>query len=265
MRKKIKIGIIGLGYVGGAVKNWFERQRNRYDLFFYDKHKKIGSIDEVNWGEIIFVAVPTPFYEDDQGYNDSAVRESLKNIKNGKIIVIKSTILPGSTDKFQKLYPQKIILFNPEFLKAKTPIKDFLKPPIQLVGYTDKKSKKVARKILGILPKAPFRKIIKAREAEMVKYFVNTFLATRVIFANQIYDLCQKIDGIDYKVVKECVSQDKRIGDSHFDIFADGYRGYSGLCLPKDTKALIQLAQKLKVNFDLLQKVEEINEKLKQN
>ena len=262
MRKKIKIGIIGLGYVGGAVKNWFEKQRNRYDLFFYDKHKKIGSINEVNRGEIIFVAVPTPFHEDGQGYDDSAVRESLRNIKNGKIIVIKSTVLPGSTDKFQKFYPKKIILFNPEFLRAKTPVRDFLKPPMQFVGYTTNKSRMVAKKILNILPKAPYRKVIKAREAEMVKYFINTILAMRVIFANQIYDLCQKLGGIDYNVVKECAIQDKRIGNSHFDIFTDGYRGYGGLCLPKDTKALIQLAQKLKVNFALLQKIDEINEKL---
>ncbi|PIV13152.1 hypothetical protein COZ81_02455 [Candidatus Jorgensenbacteria bacterium CG_4_8_14_3_um_filter_38_10] len=260
--KKIKIGIIGLGYVGGAVKNWFEKQKNRYELFFYDKHKKIGSIDEVNQADIIFIAVPTPFREDGRGYDDSAVRESLKNIKDGKIIVIKSTALPGSTDRFQKLYPKKIILFNPEFLRAKTAVKDFLRPPMQLVGYTGKRSKKIAPKILNILPKASFKKIIKAREAEMVKYFINTFLATRVIFANQIYDLCRKLKGINYKMVKDCVIQDKRIGYSHFDIFSDGYRGYGGDCLLKDTKALIQYAKKLRVNLGLIEKVDEINNKL---
>lgn len=265
---KIKIGIIGLGYVGSVVRHWFEKQKNHYDLFFYDKYKKIGSLEEVNRADIIFVAVPTPFYEDGRGYDDSAVRETIKNVKNGKIIIIKSTIIPGSSDKFQKKYPKKVILFNPEFLRGlrvKTIFQDFKKPNQQIIGYTNKQSRATASKILKILPKASYVKIIKAREAEMVKYFANTFLATRVIFANQIYDLCEKLGGIDYNVVKECAAQDKRIGSSHFDVFTDGYRGYGGPCLPKDTKAFIQYAKKLEVDLGLLKTVDEINTKLLQN
>lgn len=263
MNKKIKIGIIGLGYVGGAIKNWFSKNKNKYDLFLYDKYKNIGSLEEVNQADIIFIAVPTPFYEGKCGYDDSAVRESIKNVKNDKIVVIKSTVLPGSTNKFQKLYPKKTILFNPEFLRAKTAKQDFSKPEIQIVGYSNLKTKRVAKKILKVIPKAPYSKIIKSGEAEMVKYFINTFLATRVIFANQIYDLCRKLGGIDYEIVRKCVIKDKRIGYSHFDVLADGYRGYSGDCLPKDTRALIQLGRKLKIDLGLLQKVEEINKKLK--
>jgi UDPglucose 6-dehydrogenase len=262
MEKKTKIGIIGLGYVGGSVRRWFEKQKKFVDLFLYDKYKNIGSVSEVNKADIIFVAVPTPF-RDKSGYDDSAVKNALKNINDGKIVVLKSTIVPGSTQQFQKLYPKKTVLFNPEFLRAKTAKEDFLKPNIQLVGYVNSKGRKLAPKILRLLPKAPYSKIIRAGEAEMVKYFTNTFLATRVIFANQIYDLCRKLKSIDYEVVKHAVIQDERIGTSHFDIFADGYRGYGGLCLPKDTKALIQYAKKLNVGLDLLKKVDEINEKLK--
>jgi len=264
MANKTKVGIIGLGYVGGSVKRWFEKQKKWADLYLYDKYKNIGSVAEVNKADIIFVAVPTPF-RDKGGYDDSAVKDALKNIQNGKIVVLKSTIVPGSTSKFQKLYPQKTILFNPEFLRAKTAKNDFLKPNIQLVGYADSRGRKLAPNILRLLPKAPYSKIIKAGEAEMVKYFTNTFLATRVIFANQIYDLCKKLKGIDYEVVKHAVIQDERIGTSHFDIFADGYRGYGGLCLPKDTKALIQHAKKMNVGLDLLKKVDEINERLKRS
>lgn len=262
---KAKIGIIGLGYVGGAVQHWFELQKSSCELFLYDKYKKIGSIAEVNKADIIFVAVPTPYHEDGRGYDDSAVRESLRNIKDGKTIVIKSSVLPGSTDRFQKLYPKKHILFNPEFLTAKTPVQDFLDPHKQLVGYSlqNPKSKALASKVLSLLPAAPYAKVIRAREAEMVKFFSNTFLATRVIFANQIYDLCQKLGNIDYDVVKECVIEDKRIGSSHFDVFADGYRGYGGACLPKDTKALLQCAKKIKADLALLQAVDEVNEKLR--
>ena len=83
IKDKKKIGIIGLGYVGGAVKNWFD-SRGDCEVFRYDKFKNIGSIQEVNRADIIFVAVPTPFHEDGRGYDDSAVRESLNNIENGK-------------------------------------------------------------------------------------------------------------------------------------------------------------------------------------
>jgi len=260
--KKIQVGIIGLGYVGGAVRHWFDSKKDLYDLYLYDKYKKIGSVSEVNKADIIFIAVPTPFHEDNGGYDDSAIRETLENIKDGKIVVIKSSVLPGSTDKFQKDYPQKTLLFNPEFLTAESAVADFLNPHRQIVGYTTEKSKEVAPKILDILPHAQFSKIIRAKEAEMVKFFGNTFLAMRVIFANQIYDLCAKL-GIDYKAVKECAGHDMRIGHSHFDIFHEGYRGYGGMCLPKDTRALLQLAEKIGVDLELLKKVEEINSRLR--
>lgn len=260
---KAKIGIIGLGYVGGAVRHWFELQKSSCELFLYDKYKKIGSAHEVNKADIIFVAVPTPFHEDGRGYDDSAVWESLRNVEDGKIVVIKSSILPGSTDDLQKHHPKKILLFNPEFLTAKTPVKDFLNPIRQIIGFTNAKSKSMAARILNILPHSPHIKIMKAREAEMVKFFSNTFLATRVIFANQIFDLCAELGGVNYEIVKESVVADPRIGYSHFDVLTDGYRGYGGACLPKDTKALLQHAKKLKVNLGLLQTVDEINEKLR--
>lgn len=257
----MKIGIIGLGYVGGAVKNWFERQKN-CELFLYDKHKEIGSVEEVNKAEIIFVAVPTPFHEDGRGYDDSAVRESLANISDGKTVVIKSTILPGSTEKFQKAYPNKIILFSPEFLSAKTAEADFLNPTTQIVGYASEAGKEKAAGVLKILPKAPYAKIIKSGEAEMVKYFKNTFFAVKVIFANQMYDLCQALK-IDYDMVKECASRDPRVGSHHLEIFHDGYRGYGGACLPKDVKALIQLAEGFGLTPELLKTAEALNEELK--
>ena len=252
-----KIGIIGIGYVGGAVRNWFQKQK--YPLFLYDKYKKIGSIKEVNKADIVFICVPTPYHKR-SGYDDSAVSDSIQKLYGSKIIVIKSTILPGSTEKFQKKFTRHRILFNPEFLVAKTAKKDFLNPKRQIIGFT-KQSERVAKKIFDVLPKSPYQKIIPASEAEMVKYFGNAFLSTKVIFANQIYDLCQKLK-IDYDVVKEMASQDSRIGPSHLKIFHGGYRGYGGACFPKDVKSLIQLAKNKKVNLKLLKTVDQINEDL---
>jgi len=254
-----KIGIAGVGYVGGAVKHWFEEQN--FSTFLYDKHKNIGSVEELNQSDIIFLCLPTPFMEENsKGFDDSAIWEVLEGIKGNKTIVVKSTVLPGSTEKYQERFPQHKFLMNPEFLRAKTALQDFLKPQRQIIGYTEK-SKGVVKDILDILPKASFEKIVKATEAETIKYFGNTFLANRIIFANQMYDLCQKLD-IDYKTVKECAGRDSRIGYSHFDIFHDGYRGYGGPCISKDTKAFIQFTQKLGVGAKLLKVLEEINNSL---
>lgn len=254
-----KIGIVGVGYLGGAVKYWFDSQK--FDAFFYDKHKEIGSFQDLNKAEIIFICLPTPFIEkDNKGFDDSAILEVLPQIRGEKIIVIRSTVLPGSTENYQKRFPRHKFLMNPEFLREKTAIQDYLNPERQIVGYT-KESKGVAQDILKILPKAPFEKTIGAREAEMIKYFGNVFLANRVIFANQMYDICSRL-GMDYDSVKECVGADHRIGCSHFDVFCDGYRGYSGACLPKDTKALIQFVERLGVKPKLFKIIDEINNEL---
>lgn len=251
-----KIGIAGVGYVGGAVKSWFEGQG--FPLFLYDKGKQLGSAEELNSAEIVFLCLPTPF-DEKVGFNDEAIWEVLKQIKGEKIVVIKSTVLPGSTDKYQASFPQHKILFNPEFLTEKNAVQDFLKPKRQIVGYTEK-SKQEAEKIMELLPKARFQKTMRAKEAEMVKYFGNLFLANRVIFANQMYDVCEKL-GVDYDKVKEAAGEDERVGKSHFDVFDEGYRGYSRSCLPKDTKAFIQLAESLGLNPKLLKVVDKINER----
>lgn len=256
-KKKPKIGIIGIGTVGRAVKYWFEKEK--YPLFLYDKYKEIGSPEEVNKVEIVFICVPTPFYNK-KGYDDSAVVEALNIISVPKIVVVKSTILPGSTEKFQKEFPKHKILFNPEFLRHKTALKDFLHPNRQIIGYTSK-SRRVTKRILNILPKAQYQRIIPSKEAEMVKYFGNCFLALRVIFANQIYDICQKLK-INYDLVKEVAGHDPRISHSHFNVFQDGYRGYNGLCLDKDVKAFIQLGRALRVDLLLFEVMDKINENL---
>lgn len=243
--------------VGGALKRCFDKKG--YDVFFYDKGKKEGSVEDVNKADIIFICVPTPF-DKEKGFDLSYVEDACLNILGNKIIVIKSTVLPGTTEKFQEKYPQHKFLFNPEFLVEETADKCMENPERQIIGFTDL-SRELAEDILSILPKAPFEKIIKATEAEMVKYFGNTFLSVKVIFANQIYDLCQKLN-IDYKKIMKSAAADKRIGESHFEVWHGGYRGYSGKCLPKDIKAFIQFADRKGIDLKLHKAVEDINNKL---
>jgi len=255
--KNLKLGIIGVGMVGGASKNYFERKGIK--PFLYDKGKNLGSIEEVNQADVIFICVPTPF-DKEKGFNLSFIEGACRDILGKKIIVIKSTVLPGTTEKLQKKYSQHKFLFNPEFLTEITADQDMNYPDRQILGYT-KQSYNIAGDIIQILPLAPFEKIMPANEAEVVKYFGNTWFSTKVIFANQMYDLCQRL-GIDYDRIIEAVSVDKRIGRSHLEVMHRGYRGYGGRCLPKDISALIQFADKNNIDLKLHKTVEEINNKL---
>ena len=226
----------------------------------YDKFKGLGSAAEVSKADVIFIAVPTP-YDEEQGFDRSALDSAFSCIKGAKIIVIKSTVLPGTTEYFQKRYPQHKVLMNPEFLTQSSADADMLFPDRQLVGYTAQ-SYGVAKEILQLLPLAPFERILPASEAEMVKYFGNAWFSTKVIFANQIYDLCGKL-GLNYEVVKECASADKRIGRSHLEIWHGGHRGFGGACLPKDTSALVHFAEEHGVELKLLKAAVVINAALR--
>lgn len=250
------MGIIGVGFVGGALKKYFDARKT--PLCLYDKYKKIGSVEEVNRADTVFICVPTP-YDSKQGFDISAVVDAVRILKQPKIVVIKSSIIPGTTDKLQKRFPKHKFLFNPEFLREVSAYKDMVKPDRQVVGFT-KKSRSSAAAIMKLLPKAPFQKIMPALEAEIVKYMANTFLALRVVFANEFYDICQHL-GADYKAVKEAVGHDPRIGHSHFDVHDQGYRGYGGSCFPKDVNAIVQLAESKKLKPSLLKAMRSINRK----
>jgi UDPglucose 6-dehydrogenase len=255
--KKNKIGIVGSsGMVGGALKGYFQTKPD-YSLFLYDKFKNEGSMEEVNKADYIFICVPTLTTEKGE-CDTSIVKEVVSQIKGNKIIIIKSTVIPGTTDNLQDEFLQHKFLFNPEFLTEVTADQDMRYPDRQIIGYT-KQSYTVAGDIMLIMPLAPFEKIMPAKEAEMVKYFTNSWFATKVIFANQMYDLCQKLR-INYDLVKEGSVYDRRIGRSHLEIWHKGERGYGGKCLPKDTKAIIGFAEKLGVKLSLLKSVDEYND-----
>ena len=242
----IKIGVAGVGVVGGALAKTFNNP------ILYDPPKNLfGNLEEA---DIIFVCVPTPF---NKRFDDSYIQEIFRTLESlsKKIIVIKSTVLPGTTDKLQEKSKHKI-LFSPEFIREKYADEDTISPQRQIIGHTEK-SKDVALSTLDLLPKAPYQKILTAKEAELVKYMGNCFLALKVAFANQIYDYTQS-KGINYEEVKEAVAQDPRIGCSHLDIHDWGYRGYGGSCFPKDMKAFI-----LESNLSILKEADKYNDLLK--
>lgn len=248
------IGIVGLGIVGGATQSHFES--HGYALRVFDPYKGHDDERALNEADVVFICVPTPYHAG-AGFDDSALEDAISRLRGSKVVVIKSTVLPGTTEAYQFRYSQHCFLFNPEFLREATAKEDFAQPDRQIAGYCAQ-SRHLAEGLLAILPDAPFQRIMVAREAELTKYMTNTFLALKVTFGNELFDLATALD-IDYDVVREAVSADERIGPSHLSVLQDNYRGYGGKCLPKDTKALMDLADRLDVPLRLLRTADQIN------
>lgn len=255
---KEKIGIIGVGVVGGALKKWFESQG--HEVFLYDVPKQLGTRESLNNAGVMFVAVPTPHDPETNSFDASYIKNAFQAIEGEKIVVIRSTVIPGTTDQMQKLYPQHKVLFSPEFLTQSQADQDIFEEKMAILGVTDQ-SRDVAGHLLHLLPQAPFRKIMKAREAELFKYLRNNFFSAKVIFFNFMYDLCQAI-GVDYSVLQECFAADPWIGDMHTDVLHGGYRGYGGKCFPKDIRSMIAFARSKGVPQPLLELTEELNNEL---
>jgi len=249
INRKYKIGVIGVGMVGGPLARYFKEEQGHKrgeDLFLFDIDPKKEYLDDVNQADIIFVSVPSP-RSSDGSCDTTIVNSAFERIKGEKIIVLKSTVPPGTTEYLQKKYSNFKILFNPEFLTEKKAWEDFLKPDRQIVGFTAA-SIDAAHIVLSLLPKAPFMspwgfhtyKPIKitATEAEIIKYGGNVHFARKVNFANAIAILSKK-HGVDYENVRAGMAADYRVGDSHIDVNHGGYRGFGGYCFPKDLDAFI--------------------------
>jgi len=254
---KINIGIVGNGMVGGALLRYFQKKEN-YEIFSYDKGKNIGSIEEVNKADYVYVCVPTNFI--DGKCDTSIVEEVINQLEGNKIVIIKSTVIPGTTQKLQDKYPQHKILFNPEFLTEMTCDQDMEYPDRQILGVT-KESYNVSKDVMHQLPLAPYERIVSSTEAEFIKYFGNCWFALKVTFVNQIYQLIKKT-GADYDIVADGASADKRIGRTHLKTPHKGYFGFGGLCLPKDLKALLSFSKSIGIDMPTLQSANDYNDEL---
>ena len=260
------IGIIGQGFVGTAVN---EGLAKFYNIETYDisKDSTCSSLEELcGKSDIIFVCLPTPM--DSSGRCHLGIIEPvLGNINestNGKIIVVKSTVPPGTTEKWNKMYKNISIVFNPEFLTEANSIEDFKNQNRIIVGGGRRAATKVVRIYKKAFPKVP---IIKTGStyAEMVKYLTNCFLAMKVSFANEMYEISNALD-IDYDKVVEYAMYDDRLGYSHWMVPGpDGDFGYGGHCFPKDVNALKTLAWSIGCSPMMLEATDSKNNEVRNN
>lgn len=262
------LGIVGFGIVGQALAYGFSQPdvSDKYHIEYFDKYKESTPLDQVvKDSEFIFICLPTPMKEDESGIDLSIIEDTLAKITpftdgTNKIIIIKSTIVPGTTQSFEKKYPKTNFAFNPEFLTEANYLDDFVNADRTIVGANNDLT---SRRVIALFrQRFPHQKIFQTdtTTAEMVKYMANAFLSTKVIFANEIFEICQSL-GIKYEEVKAMVAADKRIGPSHMDVTTS--RGFGGKCFPKDLVALIGRAQELKVDPKLLETVWTINKKIR--
>ena len=259
----MKIGIIGQGFVGNAV---YQKFKNYFDILTYDidETKCNSDFHYIKKGcDTIFLCLPTPMYED--GTCNTSIVEIMLSQINGYgpnksyDIVIKSTVPPGTTEEWNERFKKLNIVFNPEFLTEANAVSDYENQSRIILGGLRPATTRLKRIFTKVFPKAH---IIKtgSRHAEMVKYVTNAFLATKVSFANEMYEICQALD-IDYDKVIEYAQHDDRLGKSHWAVPGpDGDFGYGGHCFPKDVKALISLANKYSLDPKILNAVDSKND-----
>lgn len=232
------LGVIGQGFVGKNIADDFERRGYRVVRYAKEPQYLIGRA-RIKRADIVFIAVPTPTTP--EGFDDSIVHEVLSLVGKGKIAVIKSTVLPGTTERLQTLHPTITVLHSPEFLREKRAAEDVAKPTRNIVGIPADSAPyhTAAKAVHAVLPEAPYTATMLARESELVKYLANCFLYTKVVFANLGYDLATSL-GADWDKVRDGVIADPRIGPSHFTVNDSG-RGAGGHCFIKDFAAFSRL------------------------
>lgn len=252
----MKIGIIGRGFVGGAISVGFETQG--HEVLVHDT-KLNTKIEDVTEARLIYICVPTPSSEDGSCNTDivESVLGELTELNYSGAVCIKSTIVPGTTQRFRQLFGSLDLSFVPEFLREKTAVEDFLyNNNVLVIGSEDEEVIELVKESHGTLPTHTVTMTV--TEAELTKYFSNTYKAMRVTFANAFYNLCQSM-GSDYDKVKDAFLF-HGVGDGHYLRVNKQFGGFGGTCLPKDSKALSKLVDDLGLPMEIFKVIVSDNE-----
>ena len=247
--KKFKVGVIGNGFVGEAISFAFSSVS---DLYVYDTDplKSLNDLESVHNCDFVFICVPTPMFHD--GSQElSYVESTFEKATSKPVYILKSTVLPGTTEGLSKKYSNFKIIFSPEFLTERTAKLDMLTQSRIILGgelsLTDK-----AKDLFN--ERFKIKNIIQtdSKTAELTKYMNNTFFATKVSIMNEFKLLCDKIDANWEDALRGFVA-DGRIGDSHLNVPGhDGKLGYGGTCFPKDVNALLSFTKKYDIELNTI-------------
>jgi UDPglucose 6-dehydrogenase len=257
----MKIGIVGLGVVGEAVKHGLERIGHTvrgYDI----KHPQT-SLGQLMDTRIMFLSLPTPCDPETNVCDTSIVENVVREIEKAGyqgLVVVKSTVTPGTTDMLKERHPKLRFAFCPEFLRERAAYTDFVENhDVCVIGaYTDE-DYELIKEAHGNLPKAFAR--LTPIEAEFSKYFSNVYNAMRIIFANSFYDVATGA-GADYAKIKRAMVLRNNIEDAYLDC-NENFRGFGGVCLPKDTQAFASYVRAMGHEIELFDLIVRENKKFK--
>ena len=256
----MKLGIIGSGFVGSAVSHGFSEDTEQ---FIVDPKFTDNTIKDLvnNDTDITFVCVPTPQQDTHLDVDTSIARIVLKELNELKykgVVVVKSTITPHHLTQFKTLYSNLRLVYNPEFLTEANSLQEFINPHMQILGGELQDCIEVEQAYINhskvkIVP--TFKTDLTS--ASMIKYTINSWLATKVSFFNELFHLHQSSNAeTTWEQFTDMLKRDPRVGDSHMQVPGpDGQFGFGGLCLPKDTKALLYYSKLEGAPLELLEQV----------
>jgi len=255
----MKIGIIGRGTVGDAVYNGLLGQGHQ--VSFYDPKFPDSCLADILDTECVFISVPTD--STPEGNCDTSIVElcieDLHQANYTGFVGIKSTVVPGTTNRMIEKYPSMRIGCVPEFLRARMALADFVyNHDLLVIGVNTDKDFELVKQVHGFIPRNICR--VTPIEAELVKYFNNVHHAVQVTFGNIIYEICQKV-GANYNEIYNAITKRDCI-NPHYLLVNENFRGFGGHCLPKDTKALNNLLKELDLDFGMLAAVLKDNDKV---
>jgi UDPglucose 6-dehydrogenase len=267
--KKSIIGIIGFGIVGRALHHGFAQSPVEFRIYDINPLCSENTFEEtIKDGEYIFICVPTPTDYETGKCDTSIIEDILKRSKaliepdSDKIFIIKSTIIPGTTQYLIDNYQELNIIFNPEFLTERSYKLDFINSSRIILGGRSDLINKVAILYNQRFPMTPIC-LTDPTSAEVIKYFSNCMLACKVGICNEFYDICETLK-LDYNDIMNMVLMDGRIGKSHIDVPGhDGKRGFAGKCFPKDLRAMIYKAEQIGLSPMIMKSVWEYNKKIR--
>ncbi|MDC1145865.1 hypothetical protein OAT31_03050 [Candidatus Marinimicrobia bacterium] len=261
MNKKVyNIGVVGKGFVGSAVLHGFSPNVGCDAITrVYDKdptRSQDSLEDTVNKSDFVFISVPTPSKKDgsiDLSILESAIEDiSAVSINNETIFLVRSTIIPGTTQNLQSKFPTLKLVFNPEFLTERSANFDFINQSRCIFGGDKKNTKKVSELFRWRFGNSLSILETDYQSAELIKYMANTFFATKISFLNDMKLLNDKCGG-NWENVVDGFVQDGRIGHSHLNVPGhDGKNGFGGVCFPKDIQAIISFADSLDLDMSVL-------------
>jgi UDPglucose 6-dehydrogenase len=255
MKKDQSVAIVGFGAVGRSMRLLFP------DAVIYDEPVGVGSREEVNACRFAFVCVPTP--TDANGRCETSIVEDVVSWLACDYIVLRSTVAPGTTDALAARYGKRVV-FQPEYGPGETPDHPYADPRNVrwiILGGPKAWTRPVAQLYQGVFSAEITLQRTDAVTAELTKYMENAFLATKVAFCNEFFEIAERL-GVDYNELRELWLLDPRIGRSHTWVHEDD-RGFGGKCLPKDLEALLGMARELGYQPALLEAVRESNEKVR--